>query len=315
LEIIKVKFGFFWPDFNSADNYFTRVLSSKYQVVLSEDPDIYFFTHDYNGCRDYLRHKCHRVFLGWENMRADWNACDYVLDSDYYNNNPRHKRYPIWAARDTEKLTQSKKPEAFLHKKKFACMVVSNGKAKERIHFFHLLNKYKKVDSGGKFLNNIGRSVVDKMEFIKEYKFVLSFENSCFPGYTTEKLIEPMLVNSIPIYWGNERVDEDFNSRSFIHVNKFSSYEAAIEHIIEMDKDEQKYLQMAMEPWFHHQQIPPDMTQESLEVFFDFIVGDIKIKTPVATSFIKSNIHKVLLLKKDVNKIFFNRLGIFQGFR
>ena len=49
-------------------------------------------------------------------------------------------------------------------------------------------------------------SVSNKMDFIKDYKFVISFENSSNPGYTTEKLIEPMLVNSIPIYWGNTEV-------------------------------------------------------------------------------------------------------------
>ena len=35
------------------------------------------------------------------------------------------------------------------------------------IDFFHKLNEYKKVDSGGKYLNNIGKPVVDKMDFIK----------------------------------------------------------------------------------------------------------------------------------------------------
>ena len=37
----------------------------------------------------------------------------------------------------------------------------------------------------------------------------IAFENSSFPGYTTEKIFEPMLEGSIPIYWGNPRVDED----------------------------------------------------------------------------------------------------------
>ena len=56
------------------------------------------------------------------------------------------------------------------------------------------------------------------MDFIKDYKFVISFENSSYPGYTTQKLIEPMLVNSSPIYWGNKSVGKDFNTKSFINV-------------------------------------------------------------------------------------------------
>jgi hypothetical protein len=315
MQTIKVKFGIFWPDFDPANNYFTRVLSKKYIVELSDDPDLFFFTHAYNGEREYLNYKCHRVFLGWENKRADWNCCDYVLDSDFYVNNSRHKRWPIWAAWNLQSLILPKDPSLFLQKKKFACMVVSNANAKQRISFFQQLSKYKQVDSGGKYLNNVGGAVADKRSFIKDYKFVLSFENSTYPGYTTEKLIEPMLMNSIPIYWGNELVGKDFNTRSFVHVNQFTSYEAAIEQIIELDKDEVKYAQMAIEPWFHHQQLPAGMTEEGLESFFDFVLEDMKTKPPVADSFFKGSLHKLQLVKKKVEEKVYCRLGINTGFR
>ena len=314
--LLKINFDHFWHDFDPNNNYFTRILEKKYKLQLSDKPDLFFFTNYYGGSsRNYLKHKCHRIFLGWENIRADWNICDYVLDSDFYENNPRHMRWPIWAAWDLSPLLQQKMSITYLEKKKFACMVVSNGKAKERIRVFHLLSKYKKVDSGGRYLNNIGGAVSDKQSFISDYKFVLSFENSSYPGYTTEKLIEPMLVNSIPVYWGNDRVGEDFNSKSFIHVNQFASYEEAIERIIELDNDEDKYLQMAMEPWFHYQQIPAEMTQESLEAFFNFVLEDMKTKPPVAASFFKSNLHKLQLVKQKVEDKVYGQLGIIRGFR
>ncbi len=315
MQTIKVNFGYFWPDFDKADNYFTRVLSRKYKVELSDDPDLFFFTHAYNGKRDYLNYKCHRVFLGWENARADWNCCDYVLDSDFYTSNPRHKRWPIWAGWDTTKLIQPKSPELFLQKKKFACMVVSNAKAKERIAFFHELSKYKQVDSGGRHLNNVGGPVANKMDFIKDYKFVISFENSTYPGYTTEKLIEPMLVNSIPIYWGNTEVGRDFNSKSFIHVNEYGSYKEAIEQIIELDSNEEKCSQMAAEPWFKQNEVPAAFTQESLEEFFDFVLEDIKTKKPVALNAVKAGLHLVSLIGERTKSVIYHRLGIQNGFR
>jgi hypothetical protein len=315
MQTIKVNFGYFWPDFDKADNYFTRALSTKYKVELSEDPDLFFFTHAYNGKRDYLDYKCHRVFLGWENVRADWNCCDYVLDSDFYANNPRHKRWPIWAAWDTTKLLRPKSPELFLQKKKFACMVVSNAKAKERIAFFHELSKYKQVDSGGRYLNNVGGPVTNKMDFIKDYKFVISFENSSFPGYTTEKLIEPMFVNSIPIYWGNNKVGQDFNTHSFVHVNQYASYEEAISRIIELDQNEEQYTQMTREPWFWNNVIPTEMTEKSLEAFFDFVVDDIKMTKPVALNPYKAGLHKTALLGGRVKAAVYYRLGVDKGFR
>ncbi len=312
MQTIKVNFGYFWPDFNPEDNYFTKVLSRKYKVELSDDPDLYFFTHAYNNQRDYLKYKCHRVFLGWENVRADWNSCDYVLDSDFVPNNPRHKRWPIWAAWDNNKLLQPKNTDAFRAKTKFACMVVSNAQAKERIDFFHQMSKYKQVDSGGRYLNNIGGPVADKRDFIKDYKFVISFENSSHPGYTTEKLIEPMLVNSIPIYWGNTEIGKDFNTKSFIYVK---NYDEAIEQIIALDQNEELYKQMVAEPWFNNNQLPVECSNESLEAFFDFVLSDMKTKKPVAKSFYKSTAHKAELLLQRVKTSLTIRLGIHKLFR
>ncbi|NTS43781.1 hypothetical protein HRG84_23065 [Flavisolibacter sp. BT320] len=67
MKTIRVAFGDFWPNFNPEDNYFTRVLRKKHIVEITAQPDLYFFTHPYNGKLDYLKYNCHRVFLGWEN--------------------------------------------------------------------------------------------------------------------------------------------------------------------------------------------------------------------------------------------------------
>ncbi len=36
---------------------------------------------------------------------------------------------------------------------------------------------------------------------IANYKFVITFENSARPSYVTEKIVNPKLAHSIPIYW------------------------------------------------------------------------------------------------------------------
>lgn len=303
LKTIKLNFGFFWKEFDNNNNYFIRLLSKRYNVVISDDPDFYIFTHPYyNGKKDYLQYKCHRIFFGYENVRADWNICDYVFDSDY-SDNPRHKRYPLWSGYDIKKLTLPKDLKDFKQKKKFCCMLVSNPDAKERIEFFHKLSSYKKVDSAGRYLNNIGYPVENKIEFIKDYKFVISFENSSYPGYTTEKLIEPMLVNSIPIYWGNPVVGDDFNTNSFINVTDFKSYDEAVNYIIELDNNKGKYLEMASQPWFSDNKIADEFSEESVLDFFDFIVKDSKKKTPIAKSFYKKIEHQKFILKNNIRLI------------
>jgi hypothetical protein len=138
------------------------------------------------------------------------------------------------------------------------------------------------------------------MEFIKDYKFVISFENSSYPGYTTEKLVEPMFSNSLPIYWGNPSVGKDFNTNSFINIHDFSSYEEAINYIITLDKDENAFIKVVNEPWFNNNKIPDEFTEESFLDFFDFVFKDSKTKKPVASSVFKDYIHKLEILKRDV---------------
>lgn len=315
MRTIRVAFGDFWPGFDPQNNYFTRALEINYKVELHQEPELFFFTHPYNGRRDYLNYKCHRVFLGWENERTDWSSCDYALDSDFISNNPRHKRWPIWAAWNLEKLIEPKDIGAFSTKTKFACMVVSNPHAKERIEFFHALSKYKKVDSGGKYLNNIGAAVIDKLDFIKDYKFVLAFENSSYPGYTTEKIFEPMLVNSIPIYWGNPVVGTDFNTNSFIHVNQFSSFDEAIQRIVELDQDDDKYMRVVLQPWFRDNKVPEEMSIRSFENFLAFIVEDMGNHKAVGSSLTKSNIHRFKLLSNKIRSQIHYHYNIGSRFR
>ena len=46
---------------------------------------------------------------------------------------------------------------------------------------------------------------------MSEYKFVICFENSEEDAYITEKIINPLLANVIPVYWGNKRIGDYFN--------------------------------------------------------------------------------------------------------
>lgn len=304
MQTIKVKFDQLYKGFNTSDNFFTRHLSAKYKVEISDDPDFYFFTHPLFGSRNYLKYKCHRIFFGGENIRADWDICDYVFDFDFYDNNPRQKRWPLWAYWPLEQINQHKSFNHINDKKKFCCMVVSNPNCKERNLFFDKLSEYKKVDSGGRFLNNIGLPIENKMEFIKDYKFVIAFENSSFPGYTTEKLIEPLIVNSIPIYWGNPVVGKDFNTNSFINIENVSQFDAAIHKIIELDNDDKKYLAILNQPCFLNHKIPEEFSNESIREFFDYVIEDSKSKMPVGTMKKKKIKHSISMFKRRaLNKL------------
>ncbi|MGH7793264.1 MAG: glycosyltransferase family 10 domain-containing protein, partial [Thermodesulfobacteriota bacterium] len=40
------------------------------------------------------------------------------------------------------------------------------------------------------------------LQTLKEYNFILAFENTDYPGYITEKIIHAFMAGTIPLYWG-----------------------------------------------------------------------------------------------------------------
>lgn len=59
------------------------------------------------------------------------------------------------------------------------------------------------------------------LNYISDYKFYFSFENSKSPGYITEKVVNAMLAGAIPVFWGDKTVFDLLNPKSFIYVENF----------------------------------------------------------------------------------------------
>ncbi len=267
---IKLAFSDFWKDFNPKDNWFYIFLSIHFEIELSEEPD--FLIYSSYG-HQYLKYDCYRIFYTAENVRPNFLECDFALSFDHIGreNHFRLPLYGIWDGLEPSDLISAKQDFVEILKKKnsFCCMLVSNDKAKDRIRFFHKLSEYKKVDSGGRFLNNIGAPVDDKFKFLEPYKFTVAFENSSHPGYVTEKVYQPMFKNTIPIYWGSATVNQDFNTKSFINWHDYKSDEAVIKRIIELDQNDDLYLKMLSEPWFNDNQVNEFVNRKNIKLFFD----------------------------------------------
>jgi hypothetical protein len=52
-----------------------------------------------------------------------------------------------------------------------------------------------------------------------EFKFVFAIENSLLSGYITEKILSAFEGNSVPIYYGPEKIKELINEKSFYYMN------------------------------------------------------------------------------------------------
>ena len=58
---------------------------------------------------------------------------------------------------------------------------------------------------------------------------------------TNEKIVEAFIAGTIPIYWGNSKIAEEFNKNTFLNLNDFESEEALIDKIIEIDQNDDLY--------------------------------------------------------------------------
>ncbi|WP_334082906.1 glycosyltransferase family 10 domain-containing protein [Helicobacter typhlonius] len=237
------------------------ILSKHYDIEITpHNPDYVFYSVMGN---EHINYDCIRIFSTGENVRADFNFCDYAIGFDYMQFEDRYLRYPFYLHyKEAMEKARNKHlhitPQTLENKKRFCTFVVSNGKADSiRSQFFDKLMQYKHIDSGGKYKNNIGAPVADKLAFLSEGKFNIAFENSSANGYTTEKLIEAFAAGTIPLYWGDESVSLPLDSsgggvnpKSFVRLNDFASFEEAIAYIEFLDTHNDAYLAILREETF-----------------------------------------------------------------
>jgi hypothetical protein len=230
-----------------------------------------------------------KIFYTGENCRPQMDKCDWAFTFDYDEKvkSPRHLRLPLYtfhgAGEDLIKHNNPNQINSVTKKKTNFCAYVYSKDTKERTEIFTKLSKYKKVNSPGKSMNNqeplsenkliqligkierktLGKNQIGgllsrhfedyektKVNFLKSHKFTIAFENSSYPGYTTEKIYHPMLANSIPIYWGNPLIEQDFNTKSFINYHDYNDMNKVVDKVIDLDTNEKKYIKMLQEPWY-----------------------------------------------------------------
>ncbi|MCC7085993.1 MAG: hypothetical protein IT427_13405 [Pirellulales bacterium] len=268
---LKLAFCDFWPKFNPSNNWFTRLLSQRYEVEVCERPEMVIYS-----CfgRQHRKFDCIRIFYTGENRRPDFRHCDFALSFDHLDD-PRHFRLPLYAVYFDPailiKPTHFDPSRLLAEKTRFCNFVYSNPYCATRNRFFRELSKYKPIDAGGKLFNNLGGPIADKLVLLRQSKFTIAFENESQSGYTTEKIADPMRAGSLPIYWGNPDVGLDFNPHSFINLHDWPNMQAAIDHIIEVDRNDEQYLHYLRQPWFHDNRINRFANSDRLFTWFETI--------------------------------------------
>ncbi|MDL2322746.1 glycosyltransferase family 10 [Bacteroidales bacterium OttesenSCG-928-A17] len=284
MRIINIKYTDFWRKFDAENFIFTRLLSKHYDVRIAKyksDPvDLLIYSCFGN---EHLKYNSSlKLFFTGENILPNFNDCDYAIGFSYMNFDERYLRYPLFLLYPIKEVGKTyyeriieedfyQKTDNRLNDRNFCSLVVSNRSGRDPI-FFEIeekLSQYKEIAYGGKYKNNTGGRIKDKLSFIANYKFNIASENSAVEGYTTEKIIEPLFARTIPIYWGNPLINKDFDPRTFINMNDFESIDQGIEYIKKVDNDPELYLS-----YFKHRPIiNEEDTTKKLESFL-FHIAD-----------------------------------------
>ena len=230
-------------------NDIITILKNKYSIHINpKNPD--YLIYNIFGCK-YLNSRYNnsiKIAYITENQLPDFNKADYCIGNPHINYLDRYFRMPIYFVK---RISRIKKNEIELIRTKilnspirtkFCAGVISNNFITDgfRIFFIKELNKYKTVDMGGRYKNNVGK-IRNKIKFLSSYKFSISMENTEGDGYLSEKIIDSFLAGTIPIYYGDYMVDEYINPESYILIRGEKDLKNKIRYIKEIDNNDELY--------------------------------------------------------------------------
>ena len=269
----KLRLGFA-STFGTCQNFFTWALAERFdlEVVPPGECDYLIFGDPNFGEEHYQYRNCKRILYTGENYRPTYHTHDHAMTFDH-ENSPRHYRLPLYVL-EMHMYWNTGNAPGYLHlgnarsitevPKKFCSFVQSNPNQPIRNNFVEHVNKYKTVDCGGKLFNNIGGPLPQddakrKMDFIRDRKFNIAFENGFFPGYATEKILDALYADTIPVYLGSTTIGRDFNTARFINCHDYTTLDEVIEVMKELEADDKKWLNKVNQPVWKDN-IPPAST-------------------------------------------------------
>jgi len=248
------------------EDFFLRVVSRRFRIVREERPQ--FLIYALTGHRHRL-YNCVKIYTHHEVYRPSWKECDYAV-LPFLGTDPRHYYLPIFAYNRSPEPLIRKNPDwdRIRSEKIRFCALLSayvDKSVRHRMAFFDELNRRRKVDSVGRAANNVGWGVPlghdQKLRVLQPYRFTIAFENKHLAGWTTEKMYDPLVAHTVPIFWGDPRASDHFNPEAFINAYDFGSLADLADYVFAVDADEKLYRKYLEAPPFRNN-IPPAVFSE-----------------------------------------------------
>ena len=265
----------------SAENW-TAMLqldTSKFNLVSDPVSPVYLIASEHiyvsqSARRSFMKMNDGRrvtIFFSGEAVFPDMNVFDYAVSfdrslslDDRIGRMPTIDFFQAHLFSDDLSAPRLNPAEELRTKTGFCNFIYSNPKAHPmRDRLFHKLSEYKRVDSLGPHLNNIGtagsRASSDwrreALGMKRPYKFSIACENAAYNGYATEKILSSLQAMTVPIYWGDPYIAMEFNPKAFVNAANYPDLDALLRTVIEIDQDDDRWIQMVSEPIMTHEQM------------------------------------------------------------
>ena len=200
-----------WPGFTIEELPMIKEIIEENEKTIVIDHNNYDLMIDsVFGQRKISNKDSIKIFFTGESVRPKLENYDISIGFDYIDH-PNYIRIPLYYMYFTNEVsTEYKRSKCNPNKPYFACFLVSKGiddpkndGCIARNRCFHRLSLYKKVVSGGKYLNTKSTIIPKEKtrEWLSKCKFVIAFENKTDKGYVTEKPFQAYLAEAVPILY------------------------------------------------------------------------------------------------------------------
>jgi hypothetical protein len=153
------------------------------------------------------------------------------------------------------------------------CMLVSKRQerssmdlALDRIALYKAFTKKTITASGGSVENNIGYTVPigDELDWLMNCKFVISYENTTYPGYITEKPYEAWLAGAIPIYSAHRSVLRNINHEAVVFGPDYATNDEVVDRVVGLLEDRDAYCAIWQQPLHADDELNYDRQQAAV---------------------------------------------------
>jgi hypothetical protein len=130
------------------------------------------------------------------------------------------------------------------------------------------------------YSNRASNGDLDKLELISNFRFTIAVENyRGSMGYISEKIFEPMMAGSVPVYLGEEKILDAIPKEAFVDVRKFKNHKHLLDYLQKCPESEWRGMYQAGQEFLASDGAPKFSKEAFVKNMIDMLLDVLKLKT------------------------------------